>query len=935
MVTFSRTTLLRSYASNLQGSILLLHSNSYENPQYENDNQFWKTSLIQTLVIKDANNRGFDINRLTCMDNSTNLFRKIIDDTELINQDTYTLVCYRFEKYDQANGEHDPCCRLTDISHNHSDYIALPINTETLIGAITKVKRLSLGGEVVSPEEYDEVIPLLDMYLDLCRRIVPKTNNLGDLKDFVTRMCACIKQDLRQNTWKKYWGPQSLFVDGGNLDSVFTPCNDMDAITFYRRFICENWAMWTGVAGTFTDGQHRQSSLEHATCYVDLYNSLHQGPLVNDDDDEGRIRAMMDFALNTPHSDWNLEFNIRIPLLLDEEIIAELNTESREIQERRDQARAVGLFGELNNVVIALVDMSYKNEILFFCNDESKDFINGHAGNGDSAELVRVLNEGKEFEYLEKSVRCNTYCDLWTRHMIRNLVTLLKKHKTYDHTPYRRVTQSANIARFSHYQKTVEQLYEEMVKAFLSVMAEGRTQVEIPPLEPTVLGRTVHSTIASYYYLLHGSENIESRYGAINQFFATDIDLVQILMWACYDENNLLQLKKYLKNPSSLTPQEITYKDNTKLQLDALIALCIFVSSSVYHARDALKLGNISVDDMSRAMRAHLIACAAFKDGLQFIKDMGLNPSTELTKSLRQTLEFARMDGALIKHACEKLGFNDYFNSDGDGGKTILHSVSNYWHPQSESSLLILAQFHGVQLILDDEKKNMAEDTIKSLVNCLDEFNILPSEPMEFILPVGFLFFVDLNNDFQNFALELLMNVIKKGVHKLQKNSKNKKSSKNKDQKIVDLMHEFMMEAKKLEKSKAKISEAAATYSGRNRVDSDYVEQVFIDRITENCKQFDKADDFIDRYLNTFSESERVLAKEHCISGFVQLPCDQDLDCIDASELVGTYIHAEATEAAGGEEEIERAEASEEVENDGNEYSGEEEMDEDGDKMID
>ena len=41
---------------------------------------------------------------------------------------------------------------------------------------------------------------------------------------------------------------------------------------------------------------------------------------------------------------------------------------------------------------------------------------------------------------------------------------------------------------------------------------------------------------------------------------------------------------------------------------------------------------------------------------------------------------------------------------------------------------------------------------------------------------------------------------------------------------------------------------------------------------------------------------------------------------------MGTYIHGEATEAAGGEEEIERAEASEEVENDGNEYSGEEEM---------
>eukprot|EP00956_Cyclotella_meneghiniana_P032214 scaffold87461_cov23-Cyclotella_meneghiniana.AAC.1 len=56
-----------------------------------------------------------------------------------------------------------------------------------------------------------------------------------------------------------------------------------------------------------------------------------------------------------------LEFNMRIPLVLNAVTIAELNTtESREIQERRDQARAVGLFGELNNVVRDLVDMHDK-----------------------------------------------------------------------------------------------------------------------------------------------------------------------------------------------------------------------------------------------------------------------------------------------------------------------------------------------------------------------------------------------------------------------------------------------------------------------------------------------------------------------------------------------------------------------------------------------
>eukprot|EP00956_Cyclotella_meneghiniana_P032406 scaffold89143_cov44-Cyclotella_meneghiniana.AAC.1 len=181
----------------------------------------------------------------------------------------------------------------------------------------------------------------------------------------------------------------------------------MDAITFYRRFICENWATWTGVACTFSDGQHRQSALEHAICHVDPFNSLHQGPLVHDDDNEGLIQAMENFARTTPHSNWKLEFNMRIPLVLNEATIAELNTEPREIQERRDQARVVGLFGELNNVVHDLVDMHDKGELVYFCNDESKVFIKGEASGGDCTTLVRLLNQGNDFEHEEKCERCD------------------------------------------------------------------------------------------------------------------------------------------------------------------------------------------------------------------------------------------------------------------------------------------------------------------------------------------------------------------------------------------------------------------------------------------------------------------------------------------------------------------------------------------------
>eukprot|EP00956_Cyclotella_meneghiniana_P034430 scaffold104763_cov23-Cyclotella_meneghiniana.AAC.5 len=117
---------------------------------------------------------------------------------------------------------------------------------------------------------------------------------------------------------------------------------------------------------------------------------------------------------------------------------------------------------------------------------------------------------------------------------------------------------------------------------------------------------------------------------------------------------------------------------------------------------------------------------------------MGLNPCTELTKTLRQTLESAHKDLDLLKEACEELELKDYFNNDGDG-KTILHSVKNYWHPESQSSLLILAQLHGVDLILDNEKNKMDEDTVDSLVECFDEFTLLPSEPMQTILPTHYL----------------------------------------------------------------------------------------------------------------------------------------------------------------------------------------------------
>eukprot|EP00956_Cyclotella_meneghiniana_P040839 scaffold206891_cov37-Cyclotella_meneghiniana.AAC.1 len=306
---------------------------------------------------------------------------------------------------------------------------------------------------------------------------------------------------------------------------------------------------------------------------------------------------------------------------------------------------------------------------------------------------------------------------------------------------------------------------------------------------------------------------------------------------------------------------------------------------------------------------------------------MGLNPNTELTKTLRQTLESVRTDLDLLNKACQELELKDYFNNDGDG-KTILHSVKNYWHPESKSSLLILAQLHGVDLILDYEKNKMDEDTVDSLVKCFDEFTLLPSEPMQTILPTHYLGIVrNANDNFERFALESLKNIIRKGVHKLQKNAKNKKSSKNKDQNFVGLIQEFMKEAKKLANSKTEIIGAATTYTGRNWIDPDYVDIVYIDRIKASCKQFDKADDFVDEYLQKFPESQHALVKEHCISGFVQLPCDQDFE--NDNELVSGFVDAEATEAAGEEGE----EEEEEEVNNRESSSGEEEEDEDRDRM--
>eukprot|EP00956_Cyclotella_meneghiniana_P022257 scaffold41843_cov22-Cyclotella_meneghiniana.AAC.1 len=284
---------------------------------------------------------------------------------------------------------------------------------------------------------------------------------------------------------------------------------------------------------------------------------------------------------------------------------------------------------------------------------------------------------------------------------------------------------------------------------------------------------------------------------------------------------------------------------------------------------------------------------------------MGLNPCTELTKTLRQTLESARKDLDLLKKACEELKVNDYFNND--GGKTILHSVNNYWHPESQSSLVILAQLHGVDLILDDEKNKMDVDTVDSLVECFDEFTLLPSEPMQTILPTHYFGIVrNANDNFKTFALESLKNIIRKGVHKLQKNSKNKKSSKNKDQNFVDLIQEFTKEARKLASSKTEIIGAATTYTGQNWIDPDYVDLVCIDRIKASCKQFDNADDFVDKLLKKFPESQHALVKEHFIYGFVRLPCDQDFE--NDHELESGFVDGEATEAAGEEGEIEEEE---------------------------
>eukprot|EP00956_Cyclotella_meneghiniana_P041890 scaffold243646_cov53-Cyclotella_meneghiniana.AAC.1 len=58
-----------------------------------------------------------------------------------------------------------------------------------------------------------------------------------------------------------------------------------------------------------------------------------------------------------------------------------------------------------------------------------------------------------------------------------------------------------------------------------------------------------------------------------------------------------------------------------------------------------------------------------------------------------------------------------------------------------------------------------------------------------------------------------------------------------------------------------------------------------------------------------FPESQQHAVKEHCISGFLRAPCDQDFENDqDASEVVSGFVDVEATEAAGEEEEEEEEE---------------------------
>ena len=643
MISLSPSTLTHSYSTEVPGSILLLHSNFYDNPDEPDDTSNRKNSFINTVGIPNANNRTFSVTRLRCIDG--NQFHSVINDERhhIIAHDPYTIVLHGFKKKELSD---DNQFVLTENStQEKSDYTAVPLVEVTLERAIAKVQ--SMFDQAYVDRDYD--IPegltgmnmLLHIYFKACTYAIPSSNSEEQLRHFVLeRMLPQIRADASLNSWKKYWGPSNLFSEGGEgvLSNLINGFETVNRIGFYRRFICENWAKFTGVAATFTDGQHRQSCFEHGICHVDPESF---DPTSNNCRAPEFLEKMQSYALEYRYLTFS--FQTRIPTVLNKTIINELCAESRDIQEKNERAKGAGLLPHLNQVATGIRDSFGDQKICYFHNSTSITYLKGEATAADRETLNTYIDNGNNDVYLDLRERCNRYCNLWARKTILVIVSQMKKHNIHNQTLTRR-----DRARHEHHTKRThmfgsedEKLANDMIEALQSINNQQRKK-KTNQIFPTVLGTNRPTTIVDYYYQLLDPATIEGRYGPMKGFLAVDIDCVQILLWACHTRESLDSLIAYLQKPSYTEKIQYEGKHVTDLELhtNALASLCVFVSTCVLRYNKNMD----GKDEVSKCMHAHLIASSAFRDGLAFISEAGLNPKTHLIDVLRRELEICSVD---------------------------------------------------------------------------------------------------------------------------------------------------------------------------------------------------------------------------------------------------------------------------------------------------
>ena len=548
-------------------------------------------------------------------------------------------------------------------------------------------------------------------------------------------------------------------------------------------------------------------------------------------------------------------FQTRIPTVLNKTIINELCAESRDIQEKNERAKGAGLLPHLFQVATGILDSFGDQNICYFHNETSITYLKGEANAADRETLNRYIDNGNNDVYMDRRERCNRYCNLWARKTILVIVSQMKKHNIHTQTLTRRdrARGEQHTKRTDMFLGEDQELANDMIEALQSIYNQQRkmkTKMKTNQIFPTVLGMNRPTTIVDYYYQLLDPATIEGRYGPMKGFLAVDIDCVQILLWACYKRESLQSLITYLQKPSSSEKIQYEGKHITDLELhtNALASLCAFVSTCVLRY---IK-NKDDKDEVSKCMHAHLIASSAFRDGLAFISEAGLNPKTHLIDALREKIEILRTD----KEICEQF----LLKVEGYDIEEAMKSVGDCFCPKNISSLLLMAAFHGFQCL---ESNDAPEDNTR-LIN--DEFET-PSLDSYGVLPCKFFKEEFSNKDIGFTAVNLLKNFMSKKVIRNMKNKKNWRSKKRKQQdtsfeNIVQGVNKFMDLTKKIFKDST-ISAIASQSSNKvikpsHRVSIQLAEKILGD-IQEEAIQFTRAITKVDEIRLSLSRTATFL----------------------------------------------------------------------------